>query len=639
MAFTPNSTNTVASVQIGNPVTGGTVPSVLTVVAPGVLGQAVAAVAGTFLRYNGVGFDYATSTASVTIGNAVVGGTNNEVLYTTSTGVLGSDSGFYRDDANNFTTVIQSTDGANVQGQIITTNGICQLESVHLVTTDNGRVSVNTTFARQAYFAGTGEFSLSQQSATANSHTYDNGLGITATLTLDANQADLRWLSGAGRTAFFQYDEGATTMTARLNSVPDNTENRLTITPNFVQIRYDNTNAATPTAIISAEDTSAYLTWNDGLGVVGTVTADVNSLNGSFTNGSSVNSLWTLSPTVASISYQGASLNTALTIGEDLRVAQQLTSGYILPYNSASGAFAVGEEVLGDSSGATGDILYDGGTFFVLDNVVGTFTQSEMITGQTSTETATTGSNSAQFGIYTALNGVFFNDTPSEDRYAGFVNDTVTEQEFYTIKHPIAVSLDTNGIVSKGTLALTRNVNTSVNHQFVNTDNGGNAAIQHFFYNGVSSFMCGLLGSGNTFGGLYTPNSVRFDNTNGDITYIVQNSANKHYFAVGGTGTSDVRLSIADATGVEIPKTITAGGTTGDQTIDKQAGSVNFAAAATSLTVTNSYVTTNSVIIATVATNDTTMKSVSVVAGAGSFVLHANAAANAETRVNFLVIN
>lgn len=90
---------------------------------------------------------------------------------------------------------------------------------------------------------------------------------------------------------------------------------------------------------------------------------------------------------------------------------------------------------------------------------------------------------------------------------------------------------------------------------------------------------------------------------------------------------------------VALAKTITAGGTTGAQTINKTAGSVNFAAAATSLVVTNNLVTANSVVIATVATNDSTMKSVQAVAGAGSFTLYANAAATAETRVNFLVIN
>ena len=88
-----------------------------------------------------------------------------------------------------------------------------------------------------------------------------------------------------------------------------------------------------------------------------------------------------------------------------------------------------------------------------------------------------------------------------------------------------------------------------------------------------------------------------------------------------------------------LDKTVTAGGTTGAQTINKTVGSVNFAAGATSLVVTNNRVTTASIIVATVATADATMKSVVAVAAAGSFTLTANAAATAETRVNFIVIN
>jgi hypothetical protein len=90
---------------------------------------------------------------------------------------------------------------------------------------------------------------------------------------------------------------------------------------------------------------------------------------------------------------------------------------------------------------------------------------------------------------------------------------------------------------------------------------------------------------------------------------------------------------------LQLAKTVTAAGTTGAQTINKTTGTVNFAAGAASLVVTNSLVTANSIIIATVGSNDTTMKSVAVVAGAGSFTLYANAAATAETRVNFLITN
>lgn len=87
-------------------------------------------------------------------------------------------------------------------------------------------------------------------------------------------------------------------------------------------------------------------------------------------------------------------------------------------------------------------------------------------------------------------------------------------------------------------------------------------------------------------------------------------------------------------------KTITDPTTLGPQTINDVAGAVHFAAGATSLKVTNNKVTTNSVIIATVATYDTDMKSVAVEADDnGSFTLHADAAPADVTRVNFLVIN
>lgn len=115
----------------------------------------------------------------------------------------------------------------------------------------------------------------------------------------------------------------------------------------------------------------------------------------------------------------------------------------------------------------------------------------------------------------------------------------------------------------------------------------------------------------------------------GNNTAAFQSSANLTY---------DGSIFTAKAN-IVVDKTITAAGTTGNQTINQTSGSVNFAIAATSLVVTNSLVTTSSVILATVASNDATVKSVQAVAAAGSFTLYANAAATAETRVNFLVLN
>lgn len=90
---------------------------------------------------------------------------------------------------------------------------------------------------------------------------------------------------------------------------------------------------------------------------------------------------------------------------------------------------------------------------------------------------------------------------------------------------------------------------------------------------------------------------------------------------------------------IVVLNTVTTGGTTGAQTINKPSGTVNFAALATSLVVTNSLVSTSSIIIATVRTDDSAMKSVSAVPTSGSFTLFADVAANAETSVGFLVIN
>lgn len=103
--------------------------------------------------------------------------------------------------------------------------------------------------------------------------------------------------------------------------------------------------------------------------------------------------------------------------------------------------------------------------------------------------------------------------------------------------------------------------------------------------------------------------------------------------------TSQVTLdTLTLNTRLSVEGTITAGGTTGAQTINKPSGTVNFAAAASSLVVTNSLCTTSDRVLATVVTNDTTMKSVSCVTTNGAFTLTANAAATAETAVYWVLI-
>ena len=113
------------------------------------------------------------------------------------------------------------------------------------------------------------------------------------------------------------------------------------------------------------------------------------------------------------------------------------------------------------------------------------------------------------------------------------------------------------------------------------------------------------------------------------------------------TGTS---LLIQNTTPVELLKVLdngktsfaatnTAAGTTGAQTINKASGTVNFAAAATSLVVTNNLCTTSSIVFAVIRNNDATAWIENVVPAAGSFTINLGAAATAETSVGFFIIN
>lgn len=85
--------------------------------------------------------------------------------------------------------------------------------------------------------------------------------------------------------------------------------------------------------------------------------------------------------------------------------------------------------------------------------------------------------------------------------------------------------------------------------------------------------------------------------------------------------------------------TITAGGTTGAQTINKMSGTVRFAGGASSLVVTNSLCTTSSRVLAVCTTNDTTAYVKNVVATSGAFTITLGAAATAETEVSFFLFN
>lgn len=107
----------------------------------------------------------------------------------------------------------------------------------------------------------------------------------------------------------------------------------------------------------------------------------------------------------------------------------------------------------------------------------------------------------------------------------------------------------------------------------------------------------------------------------------------------GSTFTAVKAFGITYAGGITVLATNTAAGTTGNQTIDKPSGTVNIAAGGSSVVVTNALVTANSIVIATIRTNDSTAIIKNVVPAAGSFTIRTTAAVTAETSIGFLVIN
>lgn len=174
---------------------------------------------------------------------------------------------------------------------------------------------------------------------------------------------------------------------------------------------------------------------------------------------------------------------------------------------------------------------------------------------------------------------------------------------------------------------------------------GGNSVRMQGYWAGFTSYI--VMNTGNSFGKYAWINTGAAQESGGSIDtgYAIYINplpslvARKYAINQAGSLDSSVFNGIAKFFNFQADKTITAGGTTGNQTINKVAGTVNFAAAATAITVTNSLITANSIVICTVRTNDATATIKNVVPGSGSFVITLTAAATAETSVGFLVVN
>ena len=277
---------------------------------------------------------------------------------------------------------------------------------------------------------------------------------------------------------------------------------------------------------------------------------------------------------------------------------------------NSTGAFGTGYFVVGGTQSTSQAMSYIGGSNTnTLPNIY-SFYNGNTLTGTTATTGATGIYNAPAFALTTGAtlaNAIGITSAPA-------LNNNVTPTNYQGVN----VQLFLGAAATGGTIAS--------GFSYIAQPISFNASSTTGFTNHYGYFASNVAGTANnaigTVYGFYSNQAA----SNTGVT-------NNWNFYANGTAPNffngDMRFN----------KTVTATGTTGAQTISKNAGTVNFAAAATSLVVTNTLVTTSSIIIATVGTNDNTMKSVSAVAAAGSFTLYANAAATAETRVNFIVIN
>ncbi len=175
---------------------------------------------------------------------------------------------------------------------------------------------------------------------------------------------------------------------------------------------------------------------------------------------------------------------------------------------------------------------------------------------------------------------------------------------------------------------------------------GGNSIRLNGWWSAITAWIG--MNTGNSIGKFAWINTGAAQNTTGttiDTGYAIwintlpSTVGLKYALYQNGTADSSIIKGPAKFTNLQAEKTITAGGTTGDQTINKISGTVNFAGAATTLTVTNSFVTTTSLIFCTILTNDATARIANVVPGSGSFTINLTAAATGETAVCFFIVN
>jgi hypothetical protein len=339
-----------------------------------------------------------------------------------------------------------------------------------------------------------------------------------------------------------------------------------------------------------------------------------------------------------------ASTASLSSVAVGLDAQRSLTTG---SYNSAIGVSAQDSLTTGSYNSAIGMSAQRSLTTGTNNSAIGMSAQRSLTTGTNNSAIGMSAQRSLTTGSYNSAIGMSAQYSLTTGSYNSAIGVSA-QYSLTTGSNNMAIGMSAQYSLTTGSY----NSAIGVSAQYSLTTGTNNSAIgrdaQYYLTTGGSNSAIGraaqqYLANGSTAATI-ADNSVYIG---ANTKQSADSVTNENVFGYNATGIGSNSCVIGSSAvtkcqlygDIILDKTVTASGTTGAQTINKTVGSVNFAAAASSLVVTNSRVTTASVIVATVATDDATMKSVVAVSAAGSFTLTANAAATAETRVNFIVIN
>lgn len=130
------------------------------------------------------------------------------------------------------------------------------------------------------------------------------------------------------------------------------------------------------------------------------------------------------------------------------------------------------------------------------------------------------------------------------------------------------------------------------------------------------------------------------DGSAGNQVSLISDTSSQFIIQSGATGLTEIKAPVVYLNGnIKYDTTVTPPGITGDVTINKTSGSVNFALGETDLIWSNSLVSEASIITCTIAASDTFMTSLQIVQAPGSFTIYPNNPPAGETRVNCLIFN